>query len=116
MITGQVQEHIMRIMQGIVVVAAALLAASATAQDLHGSFSTGPFGETFKVLGHGDGTADVFDSDGRMIGVAEDNGFGHWDIHTSGGRRLGEIQTRSDGSFVANDSDGRPWGTGRRDR
>jgi hypothetical protein len=82
----------MRSIEGIVFLVAALLAASANAQDFNGSFSTGPFNETFKVHGHGDGTADIYDSGGRVIGEAEDNGFGHWDIHTSTGRRLGEIQ------------------------
>jgi hypothetical protein len=105
----------MRSIKGIVFGIAALLAASANAQDFNGSFSTGP-GETFKVHGHGDGTADIYDSDGRLIGEAEDNGFGHWDIHTSTGRRLGDIQLNSDGSFLANDSNGGLWGSGRKDQ
>src|SRR5271168_3201307 len=92
----------MRRIQVISFVVAALLAASANSQDLNGSFSTGPFGETFKVEGHGDGTADIYDSAGRHIGIAEDNGYGHWDIHAIGGGRIGEIQEKGDGSFEAN--------------
>ena len=103
----------MRSMQVIAFVVAALLAASANSQDLNGSFSTGPFGETFKAEGHGDGTADIYDSAGRHIGQAEDNGFGHWDIHTSGGGRIGEIQEKGDGSFEANDAQGGHWGSGK---
>ena len=106
----------MRRIQVISFLVAALLAASANSQDLNGSFSTGPFGETFRVQGNGDGTADIYDSAGNHIGQAEDNGFGHWDIHTSEGRRIGEIQEKGDGGLEANDSDGRPWGSGHKDR
>ncbi len=102
----------MRRIQVIAFVVAALLAASANSQDLNGSFSTGSLGETFRVEGHGDGTADIYDSDGNHVGLAEDNGFGHWDIQTGAGRRIGEIQEKGDGSFEVNDSDGRPWGAG----
>src|ERR1700690_1088030 len=61
----------MRRIQVISFVVAALLAASANSQDLNGSFSTGPFGETFRVQGNGDGTADIYDSAGNHIGPAE---------------------------------------------
>jgi hypothetical protein len=116
MLAGAIQGCIMRRIQVISFVVAALLTASANSQDLTGSFSTGPLGDTFKVQGHGDGTADIYDQDGTRIGVAEDNGFGHWDIHAPNGRRIGEIQVNGDGSFRANDFDGRPWGSGRKDK
>jgi len=96
-------------------VAAALLTASANAQSLSGSFSTGPFGETFTVHGNEDGTADIYDAEGRRIGQAEDNGYGHWDIHAPGGGLIGAIQKKRDGSLQVNDFDGRPWGSGRVD-
>ena len=102
----------MRTIQAIAFVVAALPAASASSQDLNGSFSTGRYGETFTLQGHGDGTADILDSEGHLLGQAEDNGFGHWDIQTGAGRRIGEIQEKGDGSFEVNDSDGRPWGAG----
>ena len=102
----------MRSIRIIAFIVAALPAAAANSQDLNGSFSTDRYGETFKLQGHGDGTADVYDADGRLIGQAEDNGFGHWDLHTSRGGRLGEIQVKPDGTFEVNDSDGRPWGSG----
>jgi len=102
----------MRTIQAIAFVVAALPAASASSQDLNGSFSTGRYGETFTLQGHGDGTADILDSEGHLLGQAEDNGFGHWDIHTSKGRRLGDIQVNPDGPLEVNDSDGRPWGSG----
>jgi len=102
----------MRTIQAIAFVVAALPAASASSQDLNGSFSTGRYGETFTLQGHGDGTADILDSEGHLLGQAEDNGFGHWDIHTSKGRRLDDIQVNPDGTLEVNDSDGRPWGSG----
>jgi hypothetical protein len=90
-----------------------LLAASANSQDLNGSFSTGRYGETFTVQGHMDGTADIYDAEGNRIGIAEDNGYGHWDIHAIGGGRMGEIQEKGDGSFEVNDYNGNPWGSGK---
>jgi hypothetical protein len=112
MLDGPILEMPMPSIRMIAFVVAALPVAAANSQDLNGSFSTGHYGETFKVQGHGDGTADVYDGDGQLVGQAEDNGFGHWDIHTSRGGRLGEIQEHADGTFDVNDSDGRPWGSG----
>ncbi len=90
----------------------ALSAASAHSQDLNGSFTSGTSGETFQVQGNGDGTADIYGSDGRHVGTADDNGDGTWDIHTSGGRRIGEIQDNGDGSFEVNGAEGGHWGSG----
>jgi hypothetical protein len=115
MLVGIDPERIMRRIPAISFVAAALLAASANAQNLGGSFSTGPFGETFTIHDNLDGTAGVYDSEGRQIGQAEDNGYGHWDIRARGGGLMGEIQTGKDGSLEVKDFDGRHWGSGRVD-
>ena len=84
----------MRSIQVISFVVAALLAASANSQDLNGSFSTGSFGETFKLHNNSDGTADIYDESGRPIGQAEDDGYGYWEIHSPKGQRLGELQSK----------------------
>lgn len=102
----------MRRFQLMVFVGSALLAGSAHSQDLSGSFTSGSSGETFQVQGNGDGTADIYGSDGRHVGTADDNGDGTWDIHTSGGRRIGEIQDNGDGSFEVNGAEGGHWGSG----
>jgi hypothetical protein len=115
MLTAPIQGCIMRSIQVISFVVAALLAASANSQDLNGSFSTGSLGETFKLHNNLDGTADIYDEDGHRIGQAQDDGYGYWEIHSTKGRRLGEIQVQEDGSFEVNDVDGRPWGSGRKD-
>jgi len=95
-----------------VLVAGALIVSTASAQDLNGSFTANTSGETFEVQGNGDGTADIYGSDGRHVGQAEDNGDGTWDIHTSGGRHIGEVQDNGDGSFEVYGSDGGQWGSG----
>jgi hypothetical protein len=115
MVTESIQEGIMRRIQVICFAVAVFLAASANSQNLSGSFSTGPLGEKLTIHGNEDGTADIYDQDGRHVGQAEDDGYGHWDIHTTDGRRLGEIQEKGDGSFEVNDANGWPWGSGRVD-
>jgi hypothetical protein len=115
MLTAPIEGCIMRSIQVISFVVAALLAASANSQELNGSFSTGSLGETFKLHNNLDGTADIYDEDGHRIGQAQDDGYGYWEIHSTKGRRLGEIQVQEDGSFEVNDVDGRPWGSGRKD-
>jgi hypothetical protein len=115
MLTAPTRGCIMRSIQVISFVVAALLAASANSQDLNGSFSTGYSGETFKLRNNQDGTADIYAADGHRIGQAEDDGYGYWEIHSNKGRRLGEIQLQADGSFEVNDVDGRPWGSGHND-
>lgn len=99
-------------LQIIAVVTTALVASTAQAQDLNGSFTASSSGESFEVQGNGDGTADIYGSDGRYVGQAEDNGDGTWDIHTSGGRRIGEVQDNGDGSFEVYGSKGGHWGSG----
>jgi hypothetical protein len=93
-------------------IAGALFVCTASAQDLNGSFTANTSGETFDVQGNGDGTAEIYGSDGRHVGQAEDNGDGTWDIHTAEGRRIGEVQDNGDGSFEVYGSEGGHWGTG----
>jgi hypothetical protein len=115
MLTAPIQGCIMRSIQVISFIVAALLAASANSQELNGSFSTGSLGETFKLHNNEDGTADIYDADGHRIGQAEDDEYGFWEIRSTKGRRLGEIQVNGDGSFEVNDAYGMPWGTGHKD-
>src|SRR6266851_376926 len=64
----------------------------AAGQELSGSFISNSSGEGFNVESNGDGTADVYGSDGRHVGESQDNGDGTWDVQSSTGRYLGEIQ------------------------
>jgi hypothetical protein len=91
---------------------AAVPARAVLAQELSGSFYNPNSGETFTVEGKGDGTADIYGSDGRHVGEAQDNGNGTWDIYSQSGRRLGEIQDSGDGSFEVYGSQGGYWGSG----
>lgn len=100
----------MRRFQLMTLVGLVLVTAAVYSQDLNGSFTSRSSGATFQVQGDGDGTADIYGSDGRHVGTADDNGDGTWDIHTSGGRRIGEIQDNGDGSFEVQGSEGGHWG------
>lgn len=85
---------------------------TANAQELSGSFTANSSGETFTVESNGDGTAEIYGSDGRYVGEAGDDGDGTWDIQSPGGRNLGQIQDDSDGSFDVYGSQGGYWGSG----
>jgi hypothetical protein len=85
---------------------------AANAQELSGSFTANSSGEDFTVESNGDGTADIYGSDGRHVGQAEDNGDGTWDIQSPSGRNLGQIQDDGDGSFDVYGSQGGYWGSG----
>lgn len=92
-------------MRTLVVVAAVTLALAdlpvheALAQNLSGSFTSNNSGETFTIEGNGDGTADIYSSDGRYVGQAQNNNDGSWDIESQSSQYLGQIQDNSEGSF-----------------
>jgi hypothetical protein len=85
---------------------------AAFGQDLNGSFTADTSGENFEVQGNGDGTAEIYGSDGRHVGTAEDNGDGTWNINSASGRYLGQIQDEGDGSFEVYGAEGGHWGAG----
>jgi hypothetical protein len=102
----------MRSLLVIVAVSCALVLNAAHGQDLNGSFTSSSSGEAFEVQGNGDGTAEIYGSDGRHVGTATDNGDGTWDINSAGGRYLGQVQDEGDGSFDVSGSQGGYWGSG----
>jgi hypothetical protein len=97
------------------IVLAALTVSVAQTQELNGSFTANSTGENFNIQGNGDGTADIYGSDGRHVGTAEDNGDGTWDIQTSGGRNIGHIEDNGGGSIEVYGSEGGHWGSGNSD-
>jgi len=102
-------------MRTLLLIVAAMLALAlnaAYAQDLDGSFTASSSGETFQVQGNGDGSAEIYRSDGRHVGIATDNGDGTWNINSASGRYLGQVQDQGDGSFEVYGSEGGHWGSG----
>jgi hypothetical protein len=106
-------------MKRMLLMMTALLLASAwrpaLAQELQGEFTNPNSGETFRLESNGDGTSELYGSDGRHVGTAEDNGDGTWDINNQSGNHLGNIDDNGDGSFDVHGSDGGNWGSGESD-
>ena len=85
---------------------------SALAQELQGEFTNPNSGETFRLDSNGDGTSELYGSDGRHIGTAQDNADGTWDINSESGNHLGDVDDNGDGSFDVHGSEGGDWGSG----
>jgi hypothetical protein len=67
---------------------------------------------TFRLDSNGDGTSELYGSDGRHIGTAQDNADGTWDINSESGTHPGDIDDNGDGSFDVHRSEGGDWGSG----